>query len=168
MVEGDYQSAIRLPVRPKVMRIYILNIVWAVGLIINSIPVAAQSLFPGIGQDPNLKTWSVMFVVGAAFSVIMWYVKRMAAKRDELDKELAAKRDEADKQMAVNMVALSSSITSLTLESKLHRQEASAYQKMLDIHSKLINSHTDWINKHNLMHAKCPACPDDTNDIKSE
>jgi len=115
------------------------------GLLLISLPLLAQGLMPGVQID-SLKTWAITFFVGASFMVIWYMIKRWIALTDRLN----------------------DSIGILSHETKMHRQEALVYAKDIDILKKRVNGFNDWRNKHNLIHAKCPNCPEIPNDTKDE
>jgi len=114
----------------------------ATGYLLISLPLYAQGLFPGI-QIESTKTWVFTFATGAIFTVLWYVVRRFVNVIDSLNK----------------------SVIHLTTETRLDRQNNSAMNTDLKIIKKRLNGIDDWRNKHNLLHAKCPSCPDDNNHI---
>ena len=120
------------------MRNLVLCLIWGIGLLMLSLPLTAQSLFPGMGSDPDLTAWVIMFFIGAAFTVFMYVVQRWMKAMDNL----------------------AESVQGLAIESAKAREWKKSTDKDLNIHKRRLNRMTDWINKHTNLHAKCPACPE--------
>ena len=112
------------------------------GLLMTSAPVWAQGLFPGL-EVRDMSNWFLTFFVAAVFTIMWYLVRRWIDLTDDVRK-------------AVNK---------LTLESRLHRQEAGQYGVDINILKKRANRHTDWIHRHNKLHAKCGRCPEIENDL---
>ena len=106
------------------------------GLVVSSVPAWAQGLFPGLEVD-NLSNWLLTFFIGAVFTVIWYMIKRWISVTDDLKR----------------------SVEWLTMETKLHRQEASQYGTDIKVLKKRANGIDDWINKHLHDHAHCDFCP---------
>ena len=119
-------------------RSVVLYAAWVIGLVMMSLPLTAQSLFPGIGSDPDMTTWAIMFVAGATFTVIMYVVKRWMQAMDKL----------------------AESVERLAKESIKSREWKRAVDKDLGIKKKWLNQHRDWIHKHIRVHASCSECPE--------
>ncbi len=113
------------------------------GLALISMPLYAQGLFPGV-EVGSLKTWLITFGIGAMFTILWYMIRRWINLVDDLGKSLAG----------------------LTLEMKMHRSEANQYGTDINILKRRVNRINDWCNKHNIIHAKCPSCPEYANEIK--
>lgn len=116
--------------------------VLAVGMLLISSPVWAQGLFPGL-EIRDMSQWFLTFFVAAVFSIMWWMIRRWIGFTDELRK----------------------SVDGLTLETRLHRQEAGQYSTDINILKRRVNRHTDWMHRHNKIHARCPSCPEIENDL---
>ena len=111
----------------------------AVGLTLICLPAFAQGLFPGL-EVRDMKNWMITFAVGAVFTVFWYLIKRWIGVIDDLRK----------------------SVESLTMETKLHRQEATHYGVDIKMLKSVTNGLVDFKNKHINLHAKCRVCPEIT------
>ena len=107
------------------------------GLVLICLPVFAQGVFPGL-EVRDMTNWMITFATGAVFTILWYLIKRWIGVVDDLRK----------------------SVESLTLETKLHRQEAGAYGKDINILKNVTNGLIDFKNKHIQLHAKCRTCPE--------
>ncbi len=115
------------------------------GLMAISAPLYAQGLFPGV-EIRSMQAWIITFGLGILWTIMWFVVKRFIGVVDNLN----------------------AAVMGLTRESLTHRGEASRYGTDINILKRRANKCTDWINKHNLLHAKCPMCPDEKNDLTYE
>jgi len=122
----------------KKKRGVILIVLWSVGLLLISFPVFSQSLFPHLGGEPDLKSWALMFVVGALFTLALWLLKRIWEVMDKLSKSVERLTHESIKVREWK---------------KISNQELKTYKHRLDYH-------WNWINQHDNLHVRCSACPE--------
>jgi hypothetical protein len=127
------------------MKRLIIYLSLPVGLLLITLPLYAQGLFPGI-EHRDMRMWGFTFFVGAVFTILWYMLKRWITLVDRLN----------------------DSVGLLSHETKLHRVEASQYGVDINILKRRMNKITDWCNKHNLIHAKCKHCPDTPNNISDE
>jgi hypothetical protein len=120
-----------------------------VGLILIYMPLYAQTIFPGIdGGDTT--TWLFRLAVGAVFAVTWYLIKRFISSQDTLTE-------------TVGVLA-----TEVKLLRREHIRDALTITTDVNILKRRANRAEDWQNKHNIIHAKCPHCPDIPNDTKND
>jgi hypothetical protein len=127
------------------MKRLIIYLSLPVGLLLITMPLYAQGLFPGV-EYRDMKTWAFTFVISAMFMVLWYMVKRWITLVDRLN----------------------DSVGLLSHETKLHRVESTQFGVDINILKRRMNKFNDWCNKHNIIHAKCPHCPDIPNDTKND
>lgn len=101
---------------------------WIIGLILLTSASYAEGDF---------HSWAVTAVIGMAFTVVMYFIRRFVNTLDDL---------------ADNVKALS-------IESTKSREWRKSVEKDISILTKRANKMTDWRNKHQIVHASCPECP---------
>ncbi len=119
-------------------RTLLLYALWGVGLSLLALPAVAQGLFPSLGDAPDIKSWAVMFLVGAMFTVIMIVAQRWMKAMDKL----------AD------------GVQRLSLEAAKTREWKKGIEKEQCISKKRANVHSDKIAKIIHSMAKCAQCPE--------
>ncbi len=119
-------------------RTLLLYALWGVGLSSLTLPAVAQSLFPGLGSAPDIKSWAVMFLVGAMFTVVMIVAQRWMKAMDKL----------AD------------GVETLALEAAKNREWKKGIEKEQRILKKQGNVQSDRIAKIVHIMTKCTQCPE--------
>ena len=129
------------------MRNLILFFVWALGifLVMVSFSASAQSLFPGIGGEPDSFVWLIRFIAGVVVTFIILIFQKLWKWAEGLND---------------NVKDLQLSYERWSGREKLYNQQLLTITTTIGKIEKRQDGHWDWIIKHDKTHAKCPDCPE--------